>query len=107
MLDSLEIWQTANKDQNINTAPPALVVYNRVPQAKLLSGRENIGHSHPTHLKRKTRLFVFTSSRNSVRCRQLIRTTSIASEAKGPPQSRGGGPVPIIFDFDLQVDDKK
>ena len=37
--------------------PRWYVVSNAVPQAKLLSGRESIGHRHPTHLKRKTRLF--------------------------------------------------
>ena len=93
MLDSSEVGQTTNKDQNTNNTPPALVVSNAVQQAKLLSGQGSIGHSHPTHLKREIRLFVLTFSRNSVRSCQLIRMTSIASEAKGPSRTRYGEPV--------------
>ena len=36
-------------------SPPALVVARAMPRADRLSGRGSIGHSHPTHLKAKTR----------------------------------------------------
>ena len=67
-------------------SPPALVVARAMPRADRLSGRGSIGHSHPTHLKAKTRFFlsgVFTLSCDGACCRRRTTRSTVVSGCGG------------------------
>ena len=72
--------------KNEHRSPLAMVVDRAMPRAELLSGRGSIGHSHPTHLKAKTRFFlsgVFTLSCDGACCRRRTTRSTVVSGCGG------------------------
>ena len=76
-------------------SPPALVVARAMPRADRLSGRGSIGHSHPTHLKEKTRFLFQVCLPYPAMARAVDgaqRGPLSCRDAEGASTTRGGGP---------------